>query len=190
MRTRATLKAHGVQFLIARIRRTIYVWEFFFSPFVAHLFKLSLGLLQRSPSAAPAPRISLFFLSSARFLCLFFPSSAQISSYARMCASAFPCLFSGHFTVCAFGQKRQCGKRAHVRACGRDTHREETYACVRSPGPNLAGLWLRPLVKDQCRVTASLKWQQRTQTGPHSNTHAHTHRAGRRAGSGRAKVNR
>lgn len=136
LRTRATPKARRVQFLIARMCRTIYVWEFFFFYFffVAHLFKLCSGLLQWSPGAAPAPRVSLVYQALAR-LSFFFSSFAQISSYARMCASAFPCLFSGHFTVRAFGQKRQCG---NARACARDTHKKETYACVRSPQPHRA----------------------------------------------------
>lgn len=97
---------------------------------------------------------------------VFIKCSIMPKSYlcTHVCSRAFPCLFSGRFMVCAFVLKRTACKCVYER----ERERGGTCACVRSPQPHRGS-------PHPCQGPVpshpSLKWQQRTQTGPHRHTH-------------------
>lgn len=97
----------------------------------------------------------------------------------HVCSSAFPCLYSGYFTVCV----RLCAKKKKKKAaCKCVYERVGTCACVRSPQPHRVSPHpCQGLVPSH----PSLKWQTANR-----HTHTHTHTQCRTQSSAGAKVNR
>lgn len=107
--------------------------------------------------------------------CSVMPKS-QLCTHAR--SSAFPCLFSRHFTECVFCIKKE--QLANVLMKGN--------ICVRAVASSPAEVH-PALVKAQRRVT-QISSGNSTQTGPHRHPQAHKHAESRTRSSAGAKVNR
>lgn len=109
LQTRATLNTHGVQFLIALMRRTIYVWEIFFSSFCGTSVQTKLGaayLLYIKQSLSP----SLFSK---------FYSNLELCTRVHECISMF---VQQTFYGSCLSDKRDSVENARRK-----------HACVRSP---------------------------------------------------------
>lgn len=149
-------KHTGCSFLL-HVYAELYMCGNFFSPFVAHLFKLSSGLLQRSPSAAPALHISC--LSSARFLSPFFLLLLK-SRVMHACARV-------HYHVCSTdilwfvpSDKRDSVENACV--CVRARHAPQGNICLCAVPSTSRGFGSTHLSRTSAESPRVLKWQQHT----------------------------
>lgn len=161
-----------MQFLIACMCRTVYVWEFFCGT--------SVQTVLRALAVATVSRCCAYLCLSSALFC-------SNLSYARVCAQV-------HFHVCSVDILRcvPLDKRDSVEmgvyVCVR--HREPTYACVRSPQPHRSSAppLSRTSAESPNSQMATAHRQAHTVTRTDTNTHTP---AGQDAeSSAGAKVNR